>query len=539
MMLAVRIQLRKFTNFNGSVPEGTYGVFGFTGSLSGHPFADFLLGLPFSSQRLDPLTNRKIHEYELGFYFEDSFKVNNKLTLDYGLRWDLFGSASFKDGLQFNWDPATGNVIVPTGRLRSISPLYPTNTIKVVEGQVVPNSEKGNFAPRFGLAYRLRTNTVIRGGYGIYNEALGRLARAQGTGPFQISETFFNSVSNNQALFTFPNPFPVGSGSIPSQSVSGYPIDTTNGYIQQFNLTVEQQLRDIGLRLSYIGSRARGLNFNLSTNKPQPSTIPFAQSRRPFPQFVNTSFIQTTGATNYNAMSFEVQRKFSSDITFQGHWTWAHNMSNYLNLENPYNPLYWNRDAFTPRHRVSTNAIWNLPLGHGKRFGAGMPPVLNHVIGGWSLYYLAYFQTGSFFSPAFSGSDPSGTNTFGGLPDRIRNGNLAPGQRNIDRWFEVPAFVAPPPGRFGNSGVNVLEGPGLHVHNLSFSKKFNITERWNLQFLAAMSNIFNHTNFDFPSKNVSVPGAGGVIDCTYSCDDLFNLEKAGPRRMEMRLRLEF
>jgi Carboxypeptidase regulatory-like domain/TonB dependent receptor-like, beta-barrel len=532
-------ELRVFTDFNGSVPEGTYGVFAFDGTLSAHPFADFLLGLPLSSQRLDPLTNRDMSGYELGFFIQDAYKITNKLTLDYGLRWDRFGSASFKDELQYNWDPVSGDVIVPNGKLSAISPLYPTSTIRVVEGQVVPDPENGNFAPRLGAAYRLTGNTVLRGGYGIYNEALGAFARAQGTGPFQISETFFNSISGGQPLFAFPNPFPAGSGRIPSQSVSGYPLNTRNGQIHQFNVTIEHQLRDIGFRLSYIGSRARNLNYNLSTNKPQPSNIAFAQSRRPFPQFVNTSFARTDGATNYDSMSLEVQRRFASDITFQGHWTWAHNMANFLNLQNPYDPLHWNRDGFTPRHRISVNAIWNLPFGHGKRVGASVPSALDHIIGGWTLYYLAYFQTGLFFSPSFSGSDPSGTNTFGGLPDRLRNGNMEPDERTIDRWFDVSAFSPPPLGRFGDSGVNILEGPGLQVHHMSFSKRFNITERWKFQFLLAMSNVFNQTNFDFPSANISVPGAAGVIDCTYSCDDLFNLEKAGPRRMEVRLRLEF
>ena len=161
------------------------------------------------------------------------------------------------------------------------------------------------------------------------------------------------------------------------------------------------------------------------------------------------------------------------------------------------------------------------------------------MIGGWTLFYLAYFQTGSFFTPRYSGSDPSGTNTFSGLPDRISDGNLSPGQRSVDRWFDTAAFTAPPSGRFGNSGVNVLEGPGLHVHNMSFSKKVNLTERVGLQLMMVVSNIFHLTNFNFPSTNISVPGGAGVISCTWACDPLFNLEKAGPRRMEMRARIEF
>ena len=106
-------------------------------------------------------------------------------------------------------------------------------------------------------------------------------SRAQGGGPYQLSETFFNTIQNGQPAFAFPNPFPAGAGSIASQSVSGFPPDTHNGRIHQFNLTLERQMKDIGLRLTYTGSRSRGLNYNIQIDKPQPSLIHFTQSRRP------------------------------------------------------------------------------------------------------------------------------------------------------------------------------------------------------------------------------------------------------------------
>jgi hypothetical protein len=170
-----------------------------------------------------------------------------------------------------------------------------------VAGQVVPNPSKVNFAPRLAAAYRLSDKTVIRGGYGIFNEFLGRYAYALGTGPFQIAETFTNSIQNGQPLLAFPNPFPgSGAGAVPSQSVTGYPIDTTNGKIQQFNLTVERQVKDIGFRLSYIGSRDSGLNYNLNIDKPQPSTTPYSQSRLPYPQFRRPSAKPTAGQIQFH-----------------------------------------------------------------------------------------------------------------------------------------------------------------------------------------------------------------------------------------------
>src|SRR2546422_10767712 len=104
------------------------------------------------------------------------------------------------------------------------------------------------------------------------------------------------------------------------------------------------------------------------------------------------------------------------------------------------------------------------------------------VIGGWKLAWVSILQTGQYFSPTFSGADPSGTNTSGGLPDRSANGNLPTDQRSLTRWFDTSAFARPPLGRFGNSGINVLQGPGEVVHNVSLSKRFMLTERWHLDF---------------------------------------------------------
>lgn len=529
-------ELRTYRDFNGLVPAGTYGNFTFNGSLTGNAYADFLVGLPYSSERLDPLLDRTRRSKELGLFVTDTFKVTSRLNLDYGLRWDYFTATTYDDGLMYNWDRATGNVIVPAEVRDKVSRLYPAN-IQVVTGDVVPRPDRKSFAPRIGLAYRLSDRTVVRGAYGIFTEFFGKYVRAQGGGPFQISETYFNAIQDGRPLFQFPNPFPTGTvtGRIPSQSVGGYPMETTNGYIQQFNVTVERQVREIGLRLSYVGSRNVGFNYDLAINKPAPSLVRFSQDRRPYPQFVGASFAQTNGESKYNSLTFEAKRRVGA-LTFDSFWTWAHNMSNFLNLENPYSPNLWNRDATTPRHRVVLNSLWEVPVGRGKRFLSSMLGPLNHAIGGWKVSWLAIFQTGQFFSPSFSGSDPSNTNTSGGRPDRICNGNLPADQRSLHKWFDPACFVVPPAGRFGNAGVNILEGPGVHTHGISLTKRFALTERLRLDFLSMMSNVFNHPNFANPGSNISAPAQAGVITSQHG---RFSADRSGPRFIDMRLRLEF
>jgi hypothetical protein len=528
---------RRLTNFSSNVPKGSYGVFGFTGSFTGNGFSDFLLGLPFSSMRLNPLVGRTQLDSELGLFVQDTFKVSNRLTLDLGLRWQRFGAPNYEDGLIYNWDPTTGNVIVPGNAMQSINPLYPTNQIRVIAGDAQQSPSLRNFAPRIGIAYRpFGSDFVIRGGYGIFTETLGAFARAQGSGPYQIGETFFNSIQNGQPAFAFPNPFPGGSGTVASQSITGFDPQTKNGQIHQFNVTVERQFKDIGVRLSYEGSRSRNMNYSLELNKPEPGLTPFSAARRPYPQFVSTTYWRHNGAANYNSLNFGVRRKMGQ-VTFDGGWTWASNYSNYLAntsqtsvaIENPYAPLGWGRDPLTAKQRVVGTVVWDLPFGKNRTWLANTPAVLDYIVGGWQLYWIGTFQSGRYFSPTYSGSDPSNTNTVGGLPSRVANGNLPSDQRAVTHWFDTKAFVTPAPGSFGNSGVNILEGPGLEMNNISLAKTFSFRERFRFTFMAAAQNAFNHANFSIPNSNISAPTTAGVISSTIMPG----------RQIELRGRLDF
>ncbi|MGH7968933.1 MAG: TonB-dependent receptor domain-containing protein, partial [Limisphaerales bacterium] len=351
-------QIRTYYNWSGQVPYGTFGEFSFDGRFSGYPYADFLLGYPGTSHRLDPIINRSQRAYELGLYATDTFKMNRRLTLTYGLRWDYFGSPKYGDGLDYNWDPATGNVIVPQADVSNVSPLYPTN-IKVVAGNPVPSPESTNFVPRISAAYLFNKDTVIRGGYGIFNEALGPFTVINGPGPFEIGETYINGLQSGQPIFSFPDPFPgIGSAVIPSQSVTGFPQNTKNGIIQQWNVSVERQIVGIGVRVSYAGSKGSNLNYYINTDMPKPSTTPWTPSRNPYPQFTSTTYQRNNGSSEYNALSVEAKRRVG-ELNFDWNWTWASNLDTMENLQDPYGPLPWNHDYLTPHHRVVLNTVWH------------------------------------------------------------------------------------------------------------------------------------------------------------------------------------
>lgn len=531
-------ELRYFHSNPLGIPGDTFGNFNFNGSMTGIGYADFLLGLPFSSSRVNALTDRTQTGYELGIFLQDTFKVSRKLTLDLGLRWDYFRHALFQDRLQYNWDPDTGNVIVPQEALDQISPLYPSS-INVVAGDPFPRPARDNFRPRFGAAYRVTDTFVVRGGYGMYTETLGNLHRSQGTGPFVIGETYFNQITDGQPFLSFPNPFPesLSAARVPSQSISGYPARTDNGVIHQFNVSIERQFPlSIGGRISYIGSRSRGLNYDIELNKPEPGLTPFTPARRPWPQFVNTPFTYSDGQAKYDALQFEVQKRAGA-LVFNAHYTLSNSMLDYANLQNPYDHKMWNRDAFNARNRFVVNATYDLPVGRGRAALGQAPGYVDALLGGWQIGWITYLQSGQYFTPSFAGADPSNTNTFGGLPDRIGDGNLPRSERTPDRWFDASAFVPPPPGRFGNSGVAILEGPGLNLHHLSAIKQFRIGERWRFVVQGNFTNIFNTAHFDWPNANISVPASVGRV---------FRLreggggrEMSGPRNVQFRFRIEF
>jgi hypothetical protein len=465
----------------------------------------------------------------------DSFKVNPSLTLDYGLRWDYFESPTYQDGLQYNWNPDTNQVIVSPDAMSKISPLYP-KTISVVSGNPVPKPRRTNFRPRIGFAYRWRDKSVLRGGYGVFTERLDPFARLQGGGPFQISETYLNEVTSGTPLFTFPNPFPgsLAAATVPSQTISGFPAETRNGAIHQFNLSIERDIVGLGFRLSYIGSRSRGLNYGLNINKPRPSLIPFTAARRPFPQFVSATFDRNDGQSNYNAMQFEVLRKVGA-VVFNAHYTYASNLHNFLNLQDPYNvSSHWSRDTEDRRHRLVVTSRLELPWGRGRRFLSNAPRVLDAVVGGWRLHTISYLGSGQFFSPAFSGPDPSNTGTFGGLPDRTADGNLAESQRRVEKWFDPAAFAIPRAGSFGNSGVNILEGQSQNVHHLGFVKRVALTERLGMTVTLSGANIFNHPNFTGMRNNISAASPG-----QYTATIGVHSESLQERTFEGKIRFDF
>lgn len=515
-----------YRNFRGVVPD--YGTFSFNGSFTGNAYADFLLGLPLRSQRVTPLGEREMTLNEYGFYAEDSFKVSQKLTVNYGVRWDLYGTPSASDHLMYNWDPATGDVVVDPKGIAKVSPLYPS-TITVTPGKVQANMDKSDIAPRIGAAYSLTDHSVLRGGYGIYTARFANggnfsnflpiSPQLGSTGPFAISEIYQNPAKLGPDSFSFPNPYPQSTSGriIPSQSVTGYPRDLGHGRIHQYSVSYEHEIAHTGLRASYLGSRSTGLNYSVNVNLPKPSLIPFTSARRPYPQFFSTTEVRSDGGARFNAFQFSVKRR-QGGLTFGGSYSYSRSTANYLDTENPYDVLsHWANDGVTRRHYASANAVWALPFGKGQRYLSG-GGVADRLVGGWSTSVVTYLASGLWFSPSFDDVDSSNTGTVGGLPDRVGDPDHVPGGKNINNWFNTAAFAVPQNGHFGNALPNSLEGQHLYQTHISLTKSTAITDRVHFIFITQISNVFNHPQFLTPSGDISVEG-GNQMTSQYGTFD--------------------
>lgn len=227
-----------------------------------------------------------------------------------------------------------------------------------------------------------------------------------------------------------------------------------------------------------------------------------------------------------------------------GAWTWAKSLTDVdeiggveggTTIENAFNRVRERADAqYNPRQRFISTLIWELPIGRGKRLlGNGGP--LAAAIGGWQMSGSYIAQTGEYLTPSFAGSDPSNTQTVGGIPDRVGNGNLPSGQRTIDKWFDASAFAIPAAnaGRFGTSGRGILIGPGRQTASLALFKSFPVRERVFLRVQMSFTNLFNHGNFDIPALNISAPNAVATIRAVQARD------LAGPRNGLIGARLDW
>jgi hypothetical protein len=556
-----------------NISSNVYGSYSFSGIYTGIGYADFLLGIPQTTTVGLPNPNRDIRGATFGLYAQDQFKVSRSLTLNYGIRLELERPYLSAVGAIYSFNPQTGALIVPDNGSSRLNPFYPKNIPVVIASQagyptqsLVAFNKTGlaNLEPRFGFAYKpfKSDRTVIRGGYGIYGNLIyGELARSQMTGgPFSGTVTYTNSIANGTPLFSFPSPF-LSSGATSVQNVNGVNPNLKTPYTEQWNLTVEHQISSIGLRISYVGTRSIDLVYRRNLNQPPPSLTPFTTALRRYPVYNQIIYADTGGTEFYNSLELAAQKKFSQNLMFNTGWTWAKDLTDTQDtggggstyggqvIQNQFCRACEkaNSQVALPR-RLFAYALYNLPFGSSQHFLSGAKGPLDQIIGGWETVWAVVVQSGQWFTPSFSGFDPSNTNTIGGRPDVVPGVSSYPANQGVNNWFNASAFAIPgcpastpvctsPAnlGRFGNAGLNILAGPPVRNLDFALLKYFSLTEKTRLQFRLNMSNALNHPNFATPRANISSRGTVATIN-----SQVRSLVGApAPREIDFGLRLEF
>lgn len=546
-----------------------YGSYSFSGIYTGgNPYADFLLGIPQQTQLANPTAPAHLRGTMWSLYAQDAYKVTPQFTLNYGLRWELNGPYYDINGTLPNFDPATGSLVVPDRGVKYLNPRYPQNipitttSVAHYPGNGLVNIRKLNFYPRIGFAYQPFSNFVIRAAYGIYGiPVYGGLVRTfSDGGPFSGTSLYTNAIqANGTPLFSFPQPFlNQASNATASQSVNGIDPNFVTPSTQQWNVTLEKQIGETALRLSYIGSLGVNLTQVINLNQPAPSLTPFTQSERPYPLFQNITWFDNGGHSNYNALEVAVARNYGRNLTFNAGWTWAKDLTTAQDtgswtsqmIQNRFNPgADYGNDLLTPTNRVFGYVVYQLPFGRNQRFLNTNSRITDGFLGGWQMAWNILLQSGQFFTPSYSGFDSSNTNTLGGRPDIVPGVSSKPvGKQSITNWFNPAAFKIPGcldsnpvcahpanVGRFGTSTIGSLRGPAIYNADLALSKYFDLYKRTRLQVQANAVDVFNHPDFGLPAANISSPGTVGQITTQIAP----SLGTAVGRQITFALRLEF
>ena len=545
-----------------------FGSLTFSNRFSGHPYADFLLGIPTRAARAFPPLRVDRNRWAYDFYALDDYKVSPKLTLSCGLRYELHLPWRENNNLMSIFDIGSGKIVVPDGSLAKVSPLFPKNYVGIAEasslglpGRTLIRADRNNFAPRVGVAYRPWGNqTVFRAGWGVFYDVVPFVyALGFGGNPYLVNEpTFTNPTANPEVIL--PRVFPAAG--VAGPSTVGIPNAENPGYRTpytfQYNFTIERQQWNTGFRLSYIGTGMRKGAWAYNYNSPVPDARPYIDKARPYPNFPDIFYVTNGAGHQYNGLTVEANRPLAKGLYLQSSWTWARDR-----YDLDYNwdfdgPAYVSENPFdrrreigvsqdVPTHRFTSNFIYQLPFGRGRHWMSGISRLANLAAGGWEISGIFSTQTGQFLTPFWSGPDPVGISYTDSdpadvtvRPDIVRNANLSGGQRSIDRWFDTSAFAPPRPGKFGTSAKGVIKGPGVNVWHLGLHKDFFFNERGaRLRWEMTATNVFNHPNWANPGTDVSNLENFGVITGTGGVNNDSTGDRTDARSFRMGIRLQW
>ena len=468
---------------------------------TGFPVASMLLGYASTENRQFFRGVIGERRPEFGAYIQDDFKVNARLTLNLGLRYDLFVPFVEVHDRQSNFDTGTGKFVIASENAVM-------NGLDVGRGlQLTP---KKDFMPRVGFAYDLHRNgkTVLRGGYGIFynNPMTGTSSQKSSNPPFLY---IFGATTTTLPTLSLSSGLPP----IPALDLNATPSGATrsifdprygDGRAQQWNVNIQRQLgNEYLVEAAYAGSKGEHLAMKTDINVAPPTVgVTNQDVNRPFinlaPGLRSLSQLQSRGWSIYHALTGKFTKRFSRGVSFVNAFTWGKTLDIVSDTEgatlNPYNFNYDRAvsDFDIPKNFTSS-VIYELPFGKSKSFGSRWGSAADKIIGGWQVNFILLARSGLPFTVRqVTNMQSTGTQN---RPNRIANGRLS--NPTPDRWWDLSAFQATTDntGTYGNAGRNILRQPDQVNTDFAVIKRTRIGERFEHQFRLEMFNVVNHPQF--------------------------------------------
>jgi len=555
------VRLEQFTIFQPAASRGDMG-FGtdFTDNpaspgTGGSAFATFLLGIPDFGD-ITSLHNVDYRRQIYAGYVQDDWKASDRLTLNLGLRYEVFSTIKEHNDEEATFDFASLSLIVPKGQKAQLTPTIGASIpLRPIASRGLIDPDLNNLAPRIGLAYKLTDKLVVRAGYGIFYGG-------QENGPFSNPSPGFNPPFFSLQSFSVP----CGANSANPQGVdcsiknfnflqNGYPATSLSDpnvpilysldphlrtpYNQQWHFGFQYQLpSDSVLEVAYGGSRGLKLFGFYNGNQAVPTvdqtapTAPRRPARKPIdpslpcdlanPDNCDAVFdtpiaaFRSNVGSNYNSLQVRLEKRASHGLQFQASYTYSHalddassaslgsqSQGDFRDQTNP--GLEYGNADFDVRHRFVFSYSYELPFGKGKAFARNAKGWWNQIIGNWQIAGITTASTGNWFTPTdistnLSNSDGGGTVFNAARPNVIGDPNgkhCLPGT-----LFNTCAFATNQTlGEFGDAGRNIIREPGFQNWDISLFKIVPIREQMQLEFRAEFFNDFNHFNPQFSNPN--------------------------------------
>jgi hypothetical protein len=505
-------------------------------SNTGFDVASFMLGLVNSKNRnlFDANTyTEKRPEYSL--YVQDDFRTTSRLTLNLGLRWDVYPPWIEINDRQSNFDETTGQFVVASDDAVIAG---------VHVGRYLQTYSKRDVGPRFGFAYDVKGNgrTVVRGGFGVFwNFTPGGTSSSKAQNPpFLQSTSLTPSPTSYGTNLLLRDGLPPPPGVDPNRPASGstrsiFDINFRDAYARQWNLNVQRSLAtNYMVEIAYVGSQGRQMLLKGDPNQAPPVVgVTDANVNRPYRQLApalrTIGQVQSTGTLDYNALLVKFQRRFANNFSFLNSYTWGKaidlNSDNDGNvtLTNVYDPQYNRGPAdYDIKHTFSSSWVYELPWAREKAYG------------GWQVSGILLLRSGLPLTVTTAqGVQSTGT---GNRPNRICDGNLP--NPTIDRWFDTSCFVptADITGTYGDAGRGIIRGPGSFNIDASLIKNTRLG-RYNTEVRIEAFNLLNHPQFGNPNTTIGNAAVGTIS--TMLSNPSCSLCGTTERQIQLALKVRF